>query len=274
MASENLVEEEAIEQAARDGTERISRLRRVAARVDTQPTLLSAARRLRQRLPGDEQFGDPLSTAGLAPVQLVARGVSALQPGRESLAQELGLAGLQMWQSLSEATGRGRGDRELAILFTDLVGFSSWALEAGDEPALDLLRAVGIAVEGAVLGSDGRIVKRLGDGVMAIFVESRQAVGAALDAQDAVRDVEVDGHRPQMRAGVHAGRPRKLGGDYLGIDVNIAARVGDAAKADQVLASDVLLAGLNREGLRVGRLRRLRAPGAPRELRVASVSRA
>jgi adenylate cyclase len=274
MASENLVEEEAIEQAARDGTERISRLRRVAARVDTQPTLLSAARRLRQRLPGDEQFGDPLSTAGLAPVQLVARGVSALQPGRESLAQELGLAGLQMWQSLSEATGRGRGDRELAILFTDLVGFSSWALEAGDEPALDLLRAVGIAVEGAVLGSDGRIVKRLGDGVMAIFVESRQAVGAALDAQDAVRDVEVDGHRPQMRAGVHAGRPRKLGGDYLGIDVNIAARVGDAAKADQVLASDVLLAGLNREGLRVGRLRRLRAPGAPRELQVASVSRA
>jgi adenylate cyclase len=274
MASENLVEEEAIEQAARDGTERISRLRRVAARVDTQPTLLSAARRLRQRLPGDEQFGDPLSTAGLAPVQLVARGVSALQPGRESLAQELGLAGLQMWQSLSEATGRGRGDRELAILFTDLVGFSSWALEAGDEPALDLLRAVGIAVEGAVLGSDGRIVKRLGDGVMAIFVESRQAVGAALDAQDAVRDVEVDGHRPQMRAGVHAGRPRKLGGDYLGIDVNIAARVGDAAKADQVLASDVLLAGLNREGLRIGRLRRLRAPGAPRELRVASVSRA
>ena len=44
-----------------------------------------------------------------------------------------------------------------------------------------------------------------------------------------------------MRAGVHWGRPRKLGGDYLGVDVNIAARVGDAAKADQVLASDPVL---------------------------------
>ena len=41
-----------------------------------------------------------------------------------------------------------------------------------------------------------------------------------------------------MRAGIHWGSPRKLGGDYLGVDVNIAARVGDAAKADQVLVSD------------------------------------
>jgi len=39
-------------------------------------------RRLRQRLPGDDRFGDPLSTAGATPVELVARGVSALQPQR------------------------------------------------------------------------------------------------------------------------------------------------------------------------------------------------
>ena len=54
---------------------------------------------------------------GPQPVEVVARGVSALQPGRESVAQELGLAGLQLWQSLSEATGRGRGDHPMAILF-------------------------------------------------------------------------------------------------------------------------------------------------------------
>jgi adenylate cyclase len=40
---------------------------------------------------------------------------------------------------------------------------------------------------------------------------------------------------------VHWGSPRRLGGDYLGVDVNVAARVADAAKADQVLVSDVLL---------------------------------
>ena len=108
-----------------------------------EPSLLSAARRIRRRLPGDEKFGDPLSTAGRAPVEVIARGVSALQPGRESVAKEVGLSALQVWQSVSEATGSGRGDLEMALLFTDLVGFSSWALHAGDAAVLELLREVG-----------------------------------------------------------------------------------------------------------------------------------
>jgi len=200
MASEELATRDEIEQAAQSGAERISRVRRAAVRIDTQPTLLSAARRLRRRLPGDERFGDPLSTAGLTPVELVARGVSALQPERESVAQELGLAGLQLWQSLSEATGRGRGEVEMALLFTDLVGFSSWALQAGDAATLELLREVGMAVETAVLACGGRIVKRLGDGLMASFLSPQEAVLAALNAHDALQSVEVDGYRPRMRA--------------------------------------------------------------------------
>jgi class 3 adenylate cyclase len=273
MASEQLVTRDEIEEAARSGTERISRVRRAAVRIDSQPSLLAAARRLRRSLPGDERFGDPLSTAGLTPVELVARGVSSLQPERESVVQELGLAGLQLWQSLSEATGRGRGDIEMALLFTDLVGFSSWALKAGDAATLELLREVGIAVETAVLAHDGRIVKRLGDGLMASFLSAQAAVEAALDAQEALHHVEVAGYTPAKRAGVHWGRPRKLGGDYLGVDVNVAARVGDAAKAEQVLVSDSALAHLEDDGFKVGRRKRLRADGAPREMQVAAVSR-
>jgi adenylate cyclase len=127
---------------------RISRLRESAVRLDVQPSLLAAARRLRRTLPGDERFGDPLSTAGWTPVQLVARGVSPLLPERPSVAQELGMAGLQVWQSLSEAAGRGQGDLALALLFTDLVDFSSWALNAGDVTAVELLREVGGRLRG------------------------------------------------------------------------------------------------------------------------------
>jgi adenylate cyclase len=273
MPTEELVEHEAIEDAAQESLERISRLRRVAARLDTQPGLLAAVRRLRQRLPGDERFGDPLSTAEPTAVSVVARGVSAMQPERESVLQELGLTGLQVWQSLSEATGRGRGELELALLFTDLVGFSSWALKAGDAAALSLLREVGLAEETAVVQHGGRIVKRLGDGLMASFLTAQAAVLAALDAQAAVATVEIDGYRPQLRAGVHWGRPRKLGGDLLGVDVNIAARVGDAAKADQVLASDAVLVRLDPEQFEARKRKRLRAPGTPRDLHVAPVSR-
>ena len=268
---------EVIQDPAEDVEEsaaRLGRLRSAVARLDGEPSLISAARRFRQRLPGDERFGDPLSTAGRAPVEVIARGVSALQPGRESVAKELGLSALQVWQSLSEATGRGRGDLDMALLFTDLVGFSRWALGAGDAAVLELLREVGVAVEVAIAAHEGRIVKRLGDGLMATFLSGDAAVQAALDAQDAVRGIEIEGYAPRMRAGLHWGRPRKLGGDYLGVDVNVAARVADAAKAEQVLVSDALLAQIDLEGLTTGRAKRLRADGAPSDLRVIRVARA
>jgi adenylate cyclase len=251
----------------------VARLRRIAAQVDTQPSLLSATERLRRRLPGDERFGDAMSTAGAQPVEVIARHVSALQPDRKSVLQELGLAGLQVWQSLSEAAGRGHGDLQMAVMFTDLVDFSSWALKAGDAMALELLREVGERTETAVLAHRGRIVKRLGDGLMATFLSAQEAVEAALDAQAAMSEIDIEGYRPKMRAGIHWGSPRRLGGDYLGVDVNIAARVAAAAKADQVLVSDRLLAEMDIDGLKTSRSKRLRADGAPRDLHVTRVSR-
>jgi adenylate cyclase len=245
--------------------------REAAVRTDASPLLLSMVRRWRQRLPGDERFGDPLSTAGEAPVNVIARHVSAMQPDRPSVLQEVGLGALQVWQSLSEASGRGRGDAEVAILFTDLVGFSSWALEAGDAAAVELLRDVGVIVEAVVAEHEGRIVKRLGDGVMAVFGHPQAAVEAGLEMQDRLGLLEVAGHRPRMRAGVHHGRPRKLGNDYLGVDVNVAARIGAAAGPGEVLVSEHTCGLLDQARLTVGRSKRLKAPGAPRELRVCAV---
>ncbi|MGZ4229412.1 MAG: adenylate/guanylate cyclase domain-containing protein, partial [Solirubrobacteraceae bacterium] len=185
----------AIQGPVDDSQDRLSRVRRAAVRLDSGTGLLAAARGLRRRLPGDERFGDPLSTAGDAPVQLIARSVSSLRPERESVVKELGLAGLQVWQSLSETAGRGAGKDELALLFTDLVGFSSWALDAGDAAVLELLREMGVVVEAAIVDHDGRIVKRLGDGLMATFLSVQDAVEAALDAQAALSRVSVDGYR-------------------------------------------------------------------------------
>ena len=232
-------------------------------------------RRLRRRLPGDERFGDPLSTAGETPASIVARGVAALYPERESVAGELSLAGLQLWQRLAESTGRGRGDAELALLYTDLVDFSPWALRAGDTAAVALLREVGTVLDGAIAARGGRVARRLGDGLIATFLVAQDAVDAALDAQAALGSIEVEGYTPRMRAGVHWGRPRQLGGEYLGLDISLVALVGGAARGDQVLVSGPALGRLDPavHGLRIGRRRRLRARGAPRELQVATVKR-
>lgn len=263
--------EAAREEAART---RMVRLRAAAARVDSHPAVLGAVERLRRRAPGDARFGDRLSTAGAKdPASVVARGVSALEPDRPSALHEFGLGALQVWQSLAESAGRGRGEREVTIVFTDLVGFSSWALRAGDEVALELLREVGDAVETAFFAAGGQIVKRLGDGVMAVFDEPEAAVTAALDAHAALAGVEVHGHRPKMRAGVHHGRPRKVGADYLGVDVNVAARVAEQAKGDEVLVSEPTWERMAECGLSAGRAKRLKADGAPRDLKVRAVTR-
>src|SRR5690348_4677736 len=68
-------------------------------------------------------------------------------------------------------------------------------------------------------------------------------------------------------------RDERFGARWLGVDVNIAARVADAAKADQVLVSEVALSRVDLDALTVGRLRRLKAQGAPRGLRIVEVSR-
>ena len=113
----------------------------------------------------------------------------------------------------------------MAILFTDLVGFSSWALEAGDQLTVELLREFSAAVEPPIVERRGEVVKRLGDGLMGAFWDAPSAAEAAFAAVERAAGIEVGGYTPRLRTGIHLGRPRKLGGDYFGVDVNIAARL-------------------------------------------------
>jgi adenylate cyclase len=251
---------------------RLERVARGARRIDEAPILVRAAQRARELLPGDRAVGDPLSTAANRPADLLARYLSEVTE-RPSTLREVGLAALQVYQSVSEAQGRGRGEARCAIVFTDLVEFSAWALDAGDAEAVQLLRDVASAVEPAIQEHGGRVVKRLGDGHMAVFGAAGDAVRSVLDANDRLRAVEARGYDPTIRAGVHVGRPRRIGGDYLGTDVNIAARVADAASGGQVLVSERVRECLHEPALKLKRRRFFRAKGAPKGLAVYAVQR-
>jgi hypothetical protein len=48
-----------------------------ARRLDRHPRRLFAARFVRELLPGDSRFGDPLSTGGAAPNQVAGRRLAA-----------------------------------------------------------------------------------------------------------------------------------------------------------------------------------------------------
>jgi adenylate cyclase len=221
---------------------------------------------------GDDEFVDRLSTARGRPADLAARQLVAFRGEDQGVLGELGMTALQAWQRFSESQDRGRGKVDVAILFTDLVGFSSWALEAGDRQAVRLLRQFSEAAEPSVSSHRGEVVKRLGDGLMAAFWDAGSAVEAAFAAQEETAAIEVDGYRPQLRTGIHLGRPRKLGGDYFGVDVNIAARLAEAAKPGEILVSDPALATLD-PGAFTAKSRRFRAKGAPANLRAHAIQR-
>jgi adenylate cyclase len=241
-----------------------------ARRLDSDPRVVKAAQLLRNRLPGDREFGDPLSTGGPEARQLLGRRLADATAARPGLMREMGLGALQVFEHVSEAQGRGRGKQDLAVAFTDLVEFSGWALEAGDDAALRLLRDVAVATETPVAEHDGRVVKRLGDGMMMVFDEAHAAIAAIDEARRRLADVHADGYEPALRAGVHWGRPRRIGGDFLGVDVNIAARLTQEAEGGETLISEPMRERI--PDLAAQRKRRFAVKGVPKDLIAYSLS--
>ncbi|WP_081290273.1 adenylate/guanylate cyclase domain-containing protein [Mycobacterium asiaticum] len=205
------------------------------------PGVVGFVKRARRFLPGDPEFGDPLSTAGEGGPSAAARAADRLLGDRDAASREVSLGVLQVWQAITEGVSRRPANPEVTLVFTDLVGFSAWSLHAGDDAALTLLRQVARAVESPLLDAGGHIVKRMGDGIMAVFRHPDVAVKAVLTAQEAIKTVEVDGYTPRMRVGIHTGRPQRLGSDWLGVDVNIAARVMERATKGGVMVSSPTL---------------------------------
>jgi adenylate cyclase len=129
----------------------------------------------------------------------------------------------------------GPGGR-IKLLFTDIAGFTRHTAARGDREAVRLVRRHDAAVLPAIRTYAGRIVKRLGDGLMAAFPSPVEALTAAVVMQRAAE------RQPplQLRIGIHAGVARASGGDLIGHHVNVASRIGDRARAGEILVSDAI----------------------------------
>src|SRR3954469_24091722 len=147
--------------------------------LNERGSLAEIVRAWRELLPGDARFGDPISTAGTEPAQVLARRAWAASGGHWTVLAELGLAALQVADWLGPSRGTLPSDERVAVLFTDLVGYSSWAVQAGDRESIEALRRVDTVVTAAVEEVNGAVVKRLGDGTMAVFADSAAALTGA-----------------------------------------------------------------------------------------------
>ncbi len=129
---------------------------------------------------------------------------------------------------LSDRQGRDRVERRLAaILAADVVGYSRLmgADEAGTLERLKSLRRE--LVQPKITERSGRIVKLMGDGLLAEFPSVVEAVQCAVDIQQdmAAREPDVsDDQRIRLRIGINLGDIIVEGSDIYGDGVNLAAR--------------------------------------------------
>jgi adenylate cyclase len=128
-----------------------------------------------------------------------------------------------------------------AVVFTDIVGFTEFTAEHGDDEALALLDRQEKMVR-AALPNDARVVKDLGDGLMLWFPEAVSALGSCLAVADRFEEEAATDVPLWVRVGMHWGCPTRRGDDLVGHDVNLAARIVDVAGPGEVLLSESLCA--------------------------------
>jgi predicted ATPase/class 3 adenylate cyclase len=126
----------------------------------------------------------------------------------------------------------------VTFLFTDIEGSTRLLQELGDG-----YRAVQDAhshiLRRAIAGEGGAIVRTEGDSFFAAFVTPTGALRAAVAAQRGLSSFDWPLGSPlRVRMGMHTGEGLLGGDDYIGIDVNQAARIAAAAWGGQVLLSE------------------------------------
>ena len=132
------------------------------------------------------------------------------------------------------------GGEGIAVMFSDIRGFSTFTAREGDRAASRLSQRHVRLLRDRIVQGGGVLIKTLGDGIMAAFASSDEAVETAIDVQRAIRsenqsaegDVDID-----VGIGLSFGTPVMMDGDLIGHAVNLAQRISSEAKGGQILAS-------------------------------------
>src|SRR5215475_7843208 len=127
----------------------------------------------------------------------------------------------------------------LTLLFTDLVDSTTHLQQAGDEAGDQLFRAHHKLIAEAIEAGGGEELQWLGDGVLASFSSTADAVRCAISMQQTARRPG-HGARFEIRIGIHLGEVMKRDDGYFGTPLVTARRLCDYATAGQILCSRLI----------------------------------
>jgi class 3 adenylate cyclase/pimeloyl-ACP methyl ester carboxylesterase len=213
---------------------------------------LELSRKLAKRIPGSRLVllpgGEPFAQYG--DTSLVADAIEtfvAETGGERRAARARRPSARVKTRDESPAAGAFR-----TILFTDMVGSTAMGQRLGDAGTQKVRRAHNKIVREALEANGGTETKHTGDGIMASFASTSQAVACAVAMQKAFAGVKTSSgegvDRPEgatdggihVRIGLNAGEPIAEERDLFGTAVDLAARIRDKAEPGEILVSDVV----------------------------------
>src|SRR5437870_1384525 len=172
-------------------------------------------------------------------------------------------------QELLEARAQAEQELEklrapMTILFSDIKGSTAYAEKKGDVEYMGMINRHNSILFPVIEAQGGRVVKTIGDAILAQFQDGVGAVKAAADMQRALVDDrkgrdEID--QIHIRIGLHYGLGLIKDGDVFGDVVNAASRVQHQADVEQILITDVLVDSAKAAGFECARMGRAELKG-------------
>lgn len=203
------------------------------------------------------------------PLSVIERLLERSIERKPSLMAAMGLSAIQLLSATEDDETDGPGSTvRMAVAFTDLEGFTRFTEKNGDEAASQLVADHHRTIGPIVRSRGGRVVKRIGDGLLLTFPEPEAAVLACLEL------VDTPPAPLRLRAGIHVGDVVMTRDDVVGHVVNVAARVTESAKGGEVVVTgdvrDQAAGGLTR--VEFGKVRRKNFKGLVEAIPVAKVT--
>jgi class 3 adenylate cyclase len=138
------------------------------------------------------------------------------------------------------------GEIVRTILFVDLSSFTPLTEAMGDAAAASIVERFSDMVRDKAADCDGQVLKQIGDEFMLVFPDPQRAVSFGIGMQQVAA---AEPRFPALRIGAQSGSILYREGDYVGANVNLAARVTSAAQRHQFLVTDAVRQAVDLEGV-------------------------
>ena len=136
------------------------------------------------------------------------------------------------------------------ILFADVAGSVRLFETLGDARARSAIAQCLGTLGHITRINQGKVIKTLGDEIMSTFPDADTGVRAAIEMQNETASALFEGLQIHLRVGLHHGPVIEENDDVFGDAVNLAKRIGDLSRADEILTTRAtfdLLDILNRQ---------------------------